>query len=114
KDYTPPVNPTFGTQIGRTFRESIALLTSFGKGIVLIVVAVAPWLPLAALVLVLLRVLARRGGAGPAPRTPPSAPRGPRPARGPGQGMGRFTPTHPRTGWRPSPRADRDPADASR
>jgi hypothetical protein len=62
KDYTPPVIPTFGTQIGRTFRESIAVLTSFGKGIILIVVAVGPWLPLVVLAAVLLRVIARRVG----------------------------------------------------
>jgi Domain of unknown function (DUF4349) len=45
KDYTPPVSPTFGTQIVRTFRFSVERLAEFGKAVVLVLVAVAPWLP---------------------------------------------------------------------
>jgi hypothetical protein len=44
--YTPPVRPTFGTEIGRTFRDSISNLGVFLKAIVLISVAVAPWTPI--------------------------------------------------------------------
>ena len=46
KDYTPPVSPTFSTQIGRTFARSLANLTAFGKGLVLFCVVRSP--PLAA------------------------------------------------------------------
>jgi hypothetical protein len=44
KAYVPTTTPTFGTSIGRTFEGSIDALMSFGRGIVLVVVAVAPWL----------------------------------------------------------------------
>jgi hypothetical protein len=43
KDYVPPVVPDFGTRIGRTFQGSVQALVSFGKGVVLVVVAVSPW-----------------------------------------------------------------------
>ena len=36
--------PDFGTTIGRTWDGSLHALTAFGKGLVLVVVAVAPWL----------------------------------------------------------------------
>jgi hypothetical protein len=44
RDYTPPLLPDFGSTIGRTFQGSIDALIAFGKAIVLIVVALAPWL----------------------------------------------------------------------
>jgi hypothetical protein len=44
RDYTPPLTPDFGSTVGRTFQGSIDALVSFGKAIVLIVVALAPWL----------------------------------------------------------------------
>jgi hypothetical protein len=50
EDFTPPVQPTFAIQVGRTFKDSVALLTTFVKGLVLIVVALAPWLLLGALI----------------------------------------------------------------
>jgi hypothetical protein len=49
RDYTPPLIPDFGSTIGRTFQGSIEALVSFGKGIVLVVVALAPWLAVLAL-----------------------------------------------------------------
>jgi hypothetical protein len=44
KDYVPPVVPDFGGSIGRTFQGSIEALVTAGKGLVLAVVALAPWL----------------------------------------------------------------------
>lgn len=44
RDYTPPLMPDFGSTVGRTFQGSIEALVMFGKGIVLVVVALAPWL----------------------------------------------------------------------
>ena len=44
RDYSPPLMPDFGSTVGRTFRGSIEALVSFGKGIILVVVALAPWL----------------------------------------------------------------------
>jgi hypothetical protein len=49
RDYKPPISPAFSTQIGRTFFNSLELLIDFGKGIVLLVVAGLPWLPVVAL-----------------------------------------------------------------
>ena len=45
KDYVPPVVPTFATQISRTFLNSSQSMIDFGKGVILAVVAIAPWLP---------------------------------------------------------------------
>jgi hypothetical protein len=47
KDYTPPVSPTFGTQIARSFLGSAGQLVEFGKLMVLMVAALLPWLPVA-------------------------------------------------------------------
>jgi hypothetical protein len=44
KAYVPTTMPTFGTSIGRTFQGSIEALVSFAEGVVLVAVAVAPWL----------------------------------------------------------------------
>lgn len=52
RDYTPPVRPTFATEIARTFGNSLDALANFGKAVVLIAVAVAPWLPVLLLTLV--------------------------------------------------------------
>jgi hypothetical protein len=46
KEYVPPTAPGFGTSISRTFSSSWDGLVSLGKGIVLVAVAVIPWLPL--------------------------------------------------------------------
>ncbi len=50
RDYTPPISPTFSTQVGRTFFNSVQLLVDFGKGLMLLVVAGLPWLPVVALI----------------------------------------------------------------
>jgi Domain of unknown function (DUF4349) len=44
KDYVAPTDPSFGTTIGRTYSGSIDALAAFGRGLVLTVVAVFPWL----------------------------------------------------------------------
>jgi hypothetical protein len=48
--YIPPETASFGTNVGRTFRGSLDTLVQFGKGLVLIVVALAPWLPILLLI----------------------------------------------------------------
>jgi hypothetical protein len=45
KDYVPPQSPTFGSNIAGTFAGSLDVLQSVGKGLVLFVVALVPWLP---------------------------------------------------------------------
>ncbi len=45
KNYVPPRSPTFGNQIATTFSGSINALVALGKGIVIVAVALAPWLP---------------------------------------------------------------------
>jgi hypothetical protein len=48
KGYVPPQTPAFSATIGRTFHDSLDALTSVGQMIVLIAVALAPWLPILA------------------------------------------------------------------
>jgi hypothetical protein len=50
--YLPPDSPTFDTTIGRTWSGSIDVLVIVGKGIVLVAVALAPWLPVLAVIIV--------------------------------------------------------------
>jgi len=62
--YRPMESPTFGTRIGRAWRQSLDTLLTFGKAIVIAVVFIAPWLILIALpvgiLLLLWRALRRR------------------------------------------------------
>ncbi|HEY0074647.1 MAG TPA: DUF4349 domain-containing protein [Abditibacteriaceae bacterium] len=44
KDYVAPKPATFNTQIARTFSESLGQLGAFGKSIILIFVALLPWI----------------------------------------------------------------------
>jgi len=60
KDYVAPTTPHFGTNIGRTFDGSLNALSSFGQGIVLVVVALVPWLPVIAVVVVPIWLMVRR------------------------------------------------------
>ena len=69
-DFTPPVRPTFKTEIGRTFHESVANLGHFLKGLTLVLVAVAPWLPILLVAALPLVWGLRRGRTR---RTPPAA-----------------------------------------
>jgi Domain of unknown function (DUF4349) len=52
KDYQPQPAPTFGNSVQGTFADSIDLLVRFGKGVVIVAVAVGPWLALLALIAV--------------------------------------------------------------
>ena len=61
KDYKPPVAATFQTQIGRTFFGSYESLVEFGKFVFLVLVALAPWIPLIVLGLFVLRWMFRFG-----------------------------------------------------
>jgi hypothetical protein len=60
RGYTPEESPTFATQIVRTFRNSLDELLGFGKALVLAIVAIAPWLPLILLFVLLARWAVRR------------------------------------------------------
>lgn len=42
-DYVPPVEPTFATQVSRTFDSSLEAMSAFGVSLALVVVALAPW-----------------------------------------------------------------------
>jgi len=61
KDYKPPVAATFQTVLGRTFFRSYESLIEFGKFLLLVVVALAPWTPLIVLSLFMMRWLFRSG-----------------------------------------------------
>ena len=67
KDYVAPTSPTFGTSVGRTFEGSVGALLELGKGIVILIVALVPWVPVIALVVIppwlLIRRRLRRGFA---------------------------------------------------
>lgn len=52
KNYQPPQEPTFASRIGDTFSGSVDALVSFGRGVALFFVALAPWLPLLAVIVV--------------------------------------------------------------
>lgn len=78
KGYVPEEAAGFGTSIGRTFSGSLDALLAFGKGIVLVAVAVAPWLPVLLLVFgtpvcLLRRWLKKRRTASPADSAPVAA-----------------------------------------
>jgi hypothetical protein len=60
RDYKPPTAPTFGTQISRTFSNSWSALQDFGAGLVLFLVALAPWLPILLVLGIVLYFLSRR------------------------------------------------------
>jgi hypothetical protein len=49
KDYTPPQPVTLAAQIHTTFFGSLEALTTFGKSLLLLVIALVPWLPLIAI-----------------------------------------------------------------
>lgn len=67
KGYMPGAAPSFGTTIGRTFEGSLDVLLGFGKGIVLFLVALVPWLPILAMPVVLIWLLIRRARSRPVP-----------------------------------------------
>lgn len=74
KDYVPPQAPSFGNTVATTFADSLEALSRFGQGLVIGAVALAPWLPVMAVVVVpawlALRGYRRRARV-PATATPP-------------------------------------------
>ena len=44
KEYVPPQAPGFGYQIGEIWNKSLGAMKAFGKGLVLFLVAILPWL----------------------------------------------------------------------
>lgn len=50
KNYVPPETPKFSTDVTRMFARSLEALQNLGKFVVLLAVAVAPWLPLGGLI----------------------------------------------------------------
>ena len=63
KNYTPPVAPTFATQVARTFLHSTETIVEFGKGLILIAAAILPWLPILLAVGLLVLFATRRSRA---------------------------------------------------
>ncbi len=72
RGYVPPESPDFGARVGRTFSNSLEALVDFGQWLVLVAVALAPWLPLIALALLALWIARRRLRAAHAARTQPA------------------------------------------
>jgi Domain of unknown function (DUF4349) len=60
KNYVPPQAPSFTASISSTFSDSIDVLVNCGKGLILVVVALAPWTPLLAFVGLAIWALVRR------------------------------------------------------
>ncbi len=60
KNYIPPRAPTFASTIASTFSSSLDALIAFGKGLVLVAIALAPWLPVIAVVVVPAWLVIRR------------------------------------------------------
>jgi hypothetical protein len=69
KEYVPPQAPTFAAEIGGTFSGSLDALTQFGKFLLLAVVALAPWLPVLAVVIIPTWLLVRRASRHSVPPT---------------------------------------------
>jgi len=74
KPYVPDSAPSFGTSLGRTFGDSVDSLEKLGKGLVLALVALAPWSPLIVIGLWLLRRPIRTAVVGVRQAVRPAAP----------------------------------------
>jgi hypothetical protein len=61
KDYVPPQAPTLGTKLTRTFTNSLETLQQFGEAVLILVVALVPWLPLIAIGLGIIVWLVKKG-----------------------------------------------------
>ncbi|MEX2288573.1 MAG: DUF4349 domain-containing protein [Planctomycetaceae bacterium] len=62
-DYIPPEVRSFSNQVGHAWRNSFDLVKGFGKSLVLVAVALGPWIPLVSLVgFVVVRWRRRRQG----------------------------------------------------
>jgi hypothetical protein len=76
KPFVTPGGTQFSAQIGRTFSDSLAAMRAMGEALVLLLVAVAPWLVLPALLGLMLWWMIRRN------RSARPLPDGPRPEQG--------------------------------
>ena len=65
KDYKPPVEASFGTQLSPTFLLSVGCLVEFGKAIRIAFIAIVPWIPLILIGFVIARVIIRYAGRPP-------------------------------------------------
>jgi hypothetical protein len=76
RGYVPPVVPDFGTSLGRTFQWSVEGLLATGRFLLLVVVALVPWVVVLGLLVVLPGwiVYGRMGSRRPIPATAPDAP----------------------------------------
>lgn len=59
KDYVPPEAPTLGTEISRSFSNSVSSLAFAGREVIIFTIAAAPWLPVLLIMVVILRYLVR-------------------------------------------------------
>ncbi len=69
-DFTPPIRPTFGAKVGRTFQDSVKGLQEFVSVVILVAVAIVPWLPVLLLIAFPFIWIIRRRRSN---RTPPDA-----------------------------------------
>jgi len=60
KDYTPPQAPSFGDRIATVWVDSLDALGRFGENLVIVAVALVPWLPLLLVVIFVPIYLIRR------------------------------------------------------
>jgi hypothetical protein len=79
RDYVPPppTSPTFGTTLSRSWNDSTDGLTSFLKGLVIVLVFLVPWLPVIAVVVLPFYLILRkivRSSSQPTPPAPPAPP----------------------------------------
>jgi hypothetical protein len=74
KDYEPAGTPGFGTTLSRTWDGSLNALASFGKGLVIVAVAVTPWLAVFLVVMSPLWYRIWRRFSKPRTPTPPPTP----------------------------------------
>lgn len=74
KEYDPAGTPGFGTTLSRTWEGSLDALLTFGKGLVIFVVAVTPWLAVFLLVMSPLWYRVWRRFSKPRTPTPPPTP----------------------------------------
>jgi hypothetical protein len=80
KNYTPPQPVTLATQINATFFGSLNALIALGESMLLVVIALVPWLPLLAIAFFVAYRLYRaslKAEARAMPRITPSGPAGP-------------------------------------
>jgi hypothetical protein len=60
KEFVPPTNPAYGTSISRTFHDSVDALVDFGRWVIVILAALAPWSPAIIFIVALVWMRVRR------------------------------------------------------